>query len=134
MKTAIDTSVLLAIFQGEPGHIDWLDALIGARAQGQLVICEVVYAELAAAFNSQTELDEKLNLLGIVFETISPASAFLAGRTFRRYRDGGGPRARLIPDFLIASHATTQATQLASTDNGFFRQYFKTLKLLNVGV
>jgi predicted nucleic acid-binding protein len=130
VKTAVDTSVLFKLFLQEAGHQDWLDLLIEAREEGRLVICDVVFAELSAAFPTQAELEDKLSLLGIVYEPILPTASHLAGKIFRRYRDSGGPRGRIIPDFLIGAHASTQANRLASIDNGFFRQYFKKLAVV----
>jgi len=130
VKTAIDTSVLYSIFQGEPGHRAWMEILFQARAAGQLTICDVAYAEISPAFSTQAELDQKLALLGIAYEPIAPAAAHLAGTIFRQNRDAGGPRGRMIPDFLIGAHALLQADRLASIDNGYLRQQFKRLKVL----
>ncbi len=58
MRLALDTSVLLTIFNQEPGAEDWMEALIQARRRGQLVLCEVVYAELAPAFGTCPELEK----------------------------------------------------------------------------
>ena len=38
MITAVDTSVLLAIFNAEPGADQWMVILIRAKAEGRLVI------------------------------------------------------------------------------------------------
>jgi hypothetical protein len=130
VKTAVDTSVLLAVFNGEPAGRSWLQSLIRARREGQLVVCDVVYAELAAAFESEADLGVALRKLGIVFEGIQPATAWQAGRVFRTYRDAGGPREHLIPDFLIAAHAASQAQRLAALDRGYLRRYFPGLALL----
>lgn len=105
MKTAVDSSVLHAIFNDEPQAHLWLKLLIQARREGQLVICEIVYAELSPAFATEAELQEVLGKLGVSFEPISQAAAWHAGVSFRHYRDTGGPREHLIPDFLIAAHA-----------------------------
>jgi len=40
MMTAIDSSVLLAIFNAESDGPRWLEALIQARRKGRLIICE----------------------------------------------------------------------------------------------
>lgn len=50
--------------------------------------------------------------------------------TFRRYRQAGGPRQHLIPDFIIAAHAVTQAGRLAAADRGYLRRWFPGLVLL----
>jgi predicted nucleic acid-binding protein len=130
VKTAIDSSVLLALFNGEPDGETWLDALVEARREGPLVVCEVVYAEAAPAFRSEAALQDALRRLGVSFEPISRAAAWQAGQTFRAYRNAGGPRQHLIPDFLVASHAQIQAGRLAAVDRGYLRHYFSELPLL----
>ena len=130
MKTAIDSSVLLALFNDEPDGEAWLEVLIRARGEGPLVICDVVFAEVAPAFCSQADLQEALRKLGAAFEPVSAAAAWRAGELFRSYRDAGGPRQQLIPDFLVAAHAQTQADRLAAVDRGYLRRYFADLSLL----
>jgi predicted nucleic acid-binding protein len=130
MKTAVDSSVLLAIFNGEPEAHAWLKCLIDARREGQLVVCDVAYAELAPAFASESDLRQALYKLGVTFEAVTPASAWKAGVTYRDYRDAGGPRDRLIPDFVIAAHASVQANRLAAADRGYLRSYFADLPIL----
>ena len=131
MKTALDSSVLHAIFNGEPDGAPWIRVLVQARREGQLVVCDVVYAELSPAFVTQAELQEALRKLGVSFESISPAAAWHAGMSFRAYRDAGGPRDHLIPDFLVAAHAKVQADRLAAMDRGYLRRYFSELPLLH---
>lgn len=130
MKTAIDSSVLLAIFNAEPGAKSWLDVLVQARREGQLVICDVVYAEISSAFALESNLQATLRKLGVQFEPTAPPAAWNAGRSFRAYRDAGGPREHLIADFLIGAHAQAQADRLAAVDRGYLRRYFAGLSLL----
>ncbi len=130
MITAIDSSVLLAIFNAEPDGGRWLDALIQARREGPLILCDIVYAEVAPAFDNRQSLDQQLDALGASVVPLDKAAAWEAGIAFRRYRRSGGPREHLIPDFLIAAHAMIHANRLAATDRGYLRQWFGTLKLL----
>ena len=62
----------------------------------------------------------------------SQKATFLAGETFRKYRDQGGPRQHFIPDFLIAAHAQVDCDRLATADHGYLRTWFPRLPLLRV--
>jgi predicted nucleic acid-binding protein len=131
MITAVDSSVLLAIFNAEAGAGDWMETLIRARREGRLVLCEIVYAEIAPGFARREQLDQQLETMGITVSPIDPPAAWEAGMAFRRYRSSGGPRQYLIPDFLIAAHALVQADRLAAVDRGYLRRWFKNLTLLH---
>lgn len=130
MTTAVDSSVLIAIVQGEPDAADWVRTLAAARTKGRLVCCEVVYAEVGAGFVTQQDLDQTLARLGIEFEPILEAASWTASQVFTAYRQNKGPRQHMIPDFLIAAHAQTQADRLVAIDRGYLRSYFATLPLL----
>ena len=132
MRTAVDTSVLLAVFLDEPAAGSWVDLLAERRKEGELVCCEIVLAELAPLFATQAELESRMEDLGIRLEPCSAATAFAAGRLFARHRKAGGPRQHLIPDFLIGAHALTQADGLAAVDRGYLRRHFASLKLWTV--
>ena len=130
MITALDSSVLWAIIKSEPGHEQWLQTLLRAASEGPLIISPVAFAELSPSTADATALMEFLARLAISYEAITPDSAHLAGQTFKRYRQAGGPRQHLVPDFLIAAHAQTQANRLAAIDRGYLRQWFPGLRLL----
>jgi predicted nucleic acid-binding protein len=130
MTTAVDTSVLIAIDQGEPDAGAWVDCLAAAREAGELVVCDVVAAEFFAVVLNQAAFNETLHDLGVRMVSTSLEASCLAGSTFRRYRDTGGPREHLIPDFLIGAHAKIDCDALAAADRGYFRRYFRNLKIL----
>jgi predicted nucleic acid-binding protein len=130
MTTALDSSVLWAIIKKERGHDRWLESLMRAASEGPLVISPVAFAELAPSTNNPVELIAFLSELSISYDPILPEAAHLAGVTFKRYRQTGGPRQHLVPDFLIAAHAQTQAECLAAIDRGYLRKWFPSLALL----
>lgn len=131
MTTAVDTSVLLAVFKREEGHEAWLDRMAECAAAAPLVACEVVWAEVGGFFTQFDKLRESLELLTVGFDPISAETAHHAGRLFRTYRDQGGPREHLIPDFLVGAHARLQARALLAVDRGFYRRYFRDLELIH---
>ncbi len=131
MITAVDSSVLWAIFNDEPDAGDWSGVLLAALREGELAACDVVFSEIAPAFPSMKDALQTLEELGIRFDPINPAAAFEAGSIFRNYRQEGGPRRFMIPDFLIGAHALFQSDRLAAVDRGYLRRYFPKLKLLS---
>jgi predicted nucleic acid-binding protein len=128
--TAVDSSVLLAIYKNEADGEAWLDLLASQCRLGRLIVSEIVVAEIGALFPGNREAMTFLQDLGVEFEPVDVKSALLAGEIFKAYRRAGGPREHLIPDFLIGAHAQVQASQLAASDRGFLRRYFPKLKVI----
>ena len=130
MTTAVDTSVLISIAKGEPDAAAWIEVLAAALEKGDLVICDVVAAEFFAVLLDEQRFRETLSALAVSLSPTSLESAQLAGSIFKQYRREGGPRKHLIPDFLIAAHAQTQADRIVAIDRGYLRRYFPRLRVL----
>lgn len=122
--------MLLTIQRKEQGWESWRERLMSAAAEGPLLICPVVFAECSLGYASAEEAVMEFESIGLYYDPIQPRSAFLAGKIFLRYRNEGGVRETLLPDFLIAAHATLQADRLAAVDRGYLRRYFSELQLL----
>jgi hypothetical protein len=128
---AIDTSVLLTIFKGEPNGELWLNCLQSAAEAGPLLISSVVYAEVRSFFPTDESCQSALRDLDLRHSPLSEDAANLAGHIFRDYRKEGGPRTTILPDFLVAAHAATQADWLATEDRGYLRVYFPRIRILS---
>lgn len=68
--------------------------------------------------------------MGLKIEEIPRAGLFLGGVAFKRYRDNGGERDGILPDFLIGAHAAVTGRALLTRDRGRFRTYFPSLELI----
>ena len=132
MTTAVDTSVLLDILTNDLRHASNSEAaLADARASGRLVICESVVAELRPALDSDQQLVAFMHDLGLEFLPATLESAILAGSIYASYLKNRGPSRRVLPDFLIAAHARTNADRLLARDRGYYREYFRDLSLMD---
>jgi len=130
MRTALDSSVLIQLYRKQPGWEVWRELLAKAATEGELIISPVAFAEYSTAYPTVASVQADLARLQVIYEPIKPEAAYLAGQMFLRYRREGGPRQHLIPDFLIAAHASAQADRLAAIDRGYLRAYFPALPLL----
>ena len=131
MITFVDTNILLDVFLPDPEYGEKSARhLEKAFNAGSLVINEIVYAELVPHFNSQSYLDATLAKLGIRMVSLDRETGYKAGIVWKQYRKSGGRRDRIISDFLIGAHAQVQADRLLTRDRGFYRKYFKTLKVI----
>ena len=128
MITAVDNSVLLDVFLPDetfgPTSADWLRAAYDA---GAILVCDIVYAELAPAFPDRDALDDALRQINATPSPIDASIAWDAGRRWSQYRRAGGRRTRIITDFLIGAHAVAHAESFLTRDRGFYRSYFPEL-------
>jgi hypothetical protein len=135
MKIALDSSIIFTLLKGQPGA-EFISNNFDAWKRDpltQILICEMVVAEISPWFPTPNLFQTFLHDLEIEFDPITLCAATAAGRIHRRYRKEGGSRERMVPDFLVAAHASVQADALATLDRGFYRRYFPDLRLLGPG-
>ncbi len=132
MITAVDTSVLLDIFANDSVYARRsLATLRSCLLDGPIVACEVVWAEVLAAFPDPADARRALAAVPVNFDPMREPAAELAAASWRAYRRAGGPRDRVIADFLVGAHAQTQAERLLTRDRGFGRAAFGDLQVLD---
>jgi predicted nucleic acid-binding protein len=156
MITSVDTNIILdVLIPGEPFGESSKMLLDHHLSKGNLIICEVVFAELAAGFSSREELESFLSDTGMKIVCSNEESLFLAGSRWASYaRKNAGKkflcgkcgnaveatcpkctamltkRLHVLADFLIGTHALVHADCILSRDLGVYKTYFKDLKVV----
>lgn len=153
MIAAIDTNILLDILIPGAEHSAESKALLDKHhADDQLIIGEVVYAELSSQFLSGEELKAFLKDTSILLVSSNDAALANAGTRWKQYaktrrtglqcpscgtnvevrcpecRKALPCRLHIISDFLIGTHALAHADLLLTRDRGFYKTCFKDLR------
>ena len=126
----VDTNVLLDIYKADPIWMPWSLNRLRSTKPGQLAINMVVYAELAGHPAEPAHLDQFVDMLGMQMLDLSRPAARLAGLAFRQYRQRGGTKTGVLPDFFIGAHAQADGYKLLTRDAGRYKTYFPKIKLI----
>ncbi len=130
---SLDTNVVLAVF--DPDDASHLKAmqLLEKLGSEPLVICPVVYSELAAsqtweglrAFLERAEVDVLWEMPPVVWERAGRAMG-----EYARMRRGGVLPRRVVADFLIGAHAEHHGLGIATLDPVVYRAVFGDVRLV----
>ncbi|HET9049738.1 MAG TPA: type II toxin-antitoxin system VapC family toxin [Chiayiivirga sp.] len=132
---AVDTSVLIDLL-GDDVRADAAETSVReALTLGPVVVCEVVVSEITAGLGHGDEIMDVVEDMGLRYLPLERRAAIRAGEMQRRFNQrrrasGQGIAIRTVPDFLVGAHALLQCNGLITRDAGFFRDYFKGLKLI----
>lgn len=127
----VDTNVLLDVYKADPIWMSWSLKHLRGTKSGQLAINMVVYAELAGHPAEPAHLDLFLETLGIQMLEMTRPAARMAGLAFRQYRQRGGAKSGVLPDFFIGAHANSGGHKLLTRDAGRYQTYFPTIQLIS---
>ena len=133
---AVDTSILVDYIGDGPMAEQAEQLLRTALSAGPVVACEVVISEVVAGLGHSDIVLETLEAVGISYSPVELRAALRAGEMQRRYRTRLQGQSELlqarrsVPDFLIGAHALLQCQGLITRDAGFFRDYFKGLRVI----
>jgi predicted nucleic acid-binding protein len=140
MTTAIDTNVIVALWESAPQVSGLAQAALDRSLErGDLVVAAPVVAELIAApGRNERFVDSFFRHTGVRIDwTLDEKVWRIAGAAFQRYaarrRSHGdpGPR-RILTDFLIGAHAFRYGHTLLTADSRLYRAAFPDLVLASL--
>ena len=127
----IDTNVIVDLLKADPEWMPWSATQVAkARGTVRLVINIVVYAELCSHQQTQCQIDGFLRDANIDIPAISKSAALAASRAFLQYRQRGGGKTGVLPDFFIGAQAVTEGWTLLTRDAARYKTYFPKIKLI----
>jgi predicted nucleic acid-binding protein len=127
----VDSNIVFDLWDRDPVWATWSSGqLRSLSARHDLAINSVVYTEISARFSTQAKLDEKVGELGFIVLDIPREAAFLAGKAFVQYRQQGGSRRSVLPDFFIGAHAKVLDCPLLTRGTSKYGSYFPTVRLI----
>ncbi|MBM4016929.1 MAG: type II toxin-antitoxin system VapC family toxin [Planctomycetes bacterium] len=128
----VDSNVLLDVLTEDPAWFERSSRSLQECAQDHiLVINPIIYAEVSIGFDRIEDLDAALPETMVERRPIPPEAAFLAGKCFLKYREGGGKKRSTLPDFFIGAHAAVEKMALLTRDASRYRTCFPKLRLLS---
>lgn len=134
---AIDSSVLIDLLGDDATMADAAEICVrDALAQGPVVLCDMVVSEITAGLGHGAEIMDVVEEMGMRYLPVERRSSIRAGEMQRRYNQRrrslglADPPSRTVPDFIVGAHALLQCNGLITRDAGFFRDYFKGLKVI----
>jgi predicted nucleic acid-binding protein len=126
-----DSNVALDLATFDPVWYSWsLEQVGSALMGGEVLVNQIIYAELAPAFASEAELeqwflDSEFSLAALPFSAAWPAA-----QAYKRYRKAGGTRTSILPDFSIGAHAQVEGLTVITRDAARYRTYFPSVELI----
>jgi predicted nucleic acid-binding protein len=127
----VDTNVLLDVVHRASPWWEWSVTRLRQQAQVHaLLVSPVVYSELAPSFENPASLDDLLSNMQVVLKDLPRTALFLAGHVHRRYRQSGGPRHSVLPDFFIGAHAAVLGCGILTRDTRRYRAHFPRVPLV----
>jgi predicted nucleic acid-binding protein len=128
----VDANVLLDVWTADPSWHTWSsEQLRNHSVQHELAIGPVVYSEISVSFASVSQVDKKLEELGIIVLNLSREAAFIAGKAYFQYKRRGGIRSNVLADFLVGGQASALGCALLTRDTRVYKLYFPGVQLIS---
>ena len=133
LSACLDTSALIDLLNASAArHAAVLAAFQKYKTTGMVFVTDVVFAEASAGMPSPEALRTALDELGIAMLEADDQALFLAGQTFKTYKQakGDGKKDGVLPDFLIGALAARNSVALVTFNDKDFVARFPRLEVV----
>lgn len=131
MTTLFDTNDIIAVLNPEEPHYEWAVAQLEiCKANGPVLVSDVVYSELSVGMASKDDLDAAMIDLGFERLPANDHALFNAGQAYKLYKSRKGTKTNVLPDFFIGAAAAAEGMPLVTANPKDFAGYFPDVQLL----
>jgi hypothetical protein len=128
----VDSNIILDILTQDPNWYKWSsDKLEELSETSELVINDIIYAEISIGFKKIEEVEEVLSGGFFKIHSIPREALFLAGKAFLKYKSQSGIKTSTLPDFFIGAHAAVENVPLLTRDIARYKTYFPSLTIIH---
>ena len=127
----VDSNVIIDVLGNDAQWASWSIAQLRQQSQvHELAINPIVYSELSLTFQTHAQLDSVIADLQLIYLELPRPALFLAGHAFGAYKQRGGAKLNVLPDFFVGAHAACVGCSLLTRDVKRYRTYFPRVPLI----
>jgi predicted nucleic acid-binding protein len=127
-----DSNIIIDLLHGEGEQAEKVQqTFVSCALRGQMYVNPVIFAESASGSPSLADFETRLRQIGLENMPLSNEDAYRASLAFRAYRQNGGPRTTILPDFLIGAQASIRGWPILTRDPKRFSTYFPEVELID---
>jgi len=128
----VDANVVLDLVTADQTWGPWSAARLSeAVRKGGAFVNNIVFAEISVRYENEAAVESALALLELQLRPMTTRGLFLAGKAFSAYRQQGGTRTGVSPDFFIGAQAADEQVPVLTRDTKRFRTYFPEVRLIS---
>ena len=91
----------------------------------------IIFAEVSSGFPAVSYVSGLFDQFNFTIMPLELPECYRAGRAFAEYRQRGGTRSAILPDFLIGAQAEIRRWPLVTRDRKGFASYFPDLEIID---
>lgn len=127
-----DSNIVIDLLHGEGEQAERVkNAFIACSLANPMFINPVIFAESASGSPNIESFEARLRSLELENMQFSNLDAYRASIAFRVYRQKGGPRTTILPDFLIGAQASVRGWPILTRDPKRFESYFPEVEIVD---
>jgi predicted nucleic acid-binding protein len=131
MPTIPGSNIILDLLYGVEPWASWSRQWYAHCAdEAAMITNAVIVAEATPRILEAKDAKAAVEAFGLSYEIIPVEAAYLAGRAHLSYRERGGNKPRILPDFLIGAHASARGYRILTRDAARYRSYFPSVEII----